>query len=619
MTDLYPLALQLQDKKVLIVGAGKVAHRKLQGLLNTGASITIISPEILPEISAHSKLNQSTITIVTRVFKPSDTKGFHIIYAATNNPSVNQSVVNSTEESQWVNDTANSNNSNFSTPAIIRDKGLVISLSTIEKNPTRAKQLKSVLAEYITNNPEFNPSIKPITQKNVMIAGTNSGAGKTTITLGIMNALKQRGLSVQPFKVGPDYIDTGWHSIATGRSSYNLDAFMLPEETLIARFFHHADKADVNIIEGVMGLFDGYGTDPTFCSSYGAAKLLGVPIILVVDGKAVSTSIAATVKGFQNFQQDTPIIGVIVNRVNSESHYTLLKNAIEQYCHIPVLGRLPNDPLLNLPERHLGLVPKEEGMREDYWRHLAAQVEKYIELDHLLELITQPKPQILELPRPNLNYVGLRIAIAKDEAFHFYYADNLELLTDLGIELISFSPLKDSVLPACNAIYIGGGFPEMFAEPLSMNIQMRSALLQAHQANIPIYAECGGLMYLGKTLITEEQQEYPMVGILEGFSHMTKGLKRFGYTSAIAKVDTLLALKGEILRGHEFHHSEFTTALPAAFTLQKIRDGEVISTWEGGYQVGNTLASYLHVHFYQSPMMLRNWLDRAIKKEGKTT
>ena len=446
-----------------------------------------------------------------------------------------------------------------------------------------------------------------------MFGATHSGAGKTTITLGIMHALTLRGLKVQPYKVGPDYIDTGWHQLATHQASFNLDAFMVPEESLHYLFNKHAKTADINIIEGVMGLYDGYGIDPNYCSSAGLAKSIACPIILVVEGKAVSTSIAATVKGFQLFQPDVPIVGVIVNRVNTDSHYQLLKNAIETYCQIPVLGHLPNLPELVLPERHLGLVPTEEmGDMKVYWQRLAEVVEQFIEVDRIISLSETDEALVIPpMVSDNKKYQGLTMAIAQDAAFHFYYQDNLELLKQLGITLVPFSPLTGITLPSCDLVYLGGGFPEVFATQLAANQSMRQSIMDAHQQGIPIYAECGGLMYLGESLLVDEQT-YPMVGVLAGYSQMSKGLKRFGYCEAKALEDTLLANKGEILRGHEFHHSEFMTSLSCAFDVCKSKDGEIVKQWQGGYQVKNTLASYLHVHFYQNPFMLCHWLDRAV-------
>lgn len=447
-----------------------------------------------------------------------------------------------------------------------------------------------------------------------MFGATHSGAGKTTITLGIMHALTLRGLKVQPYKVGPDYIDTGWHQLATHQASCNLDAFMVPEESLHYLFHTHAQTADINIIEGVMGLYDGYGIDPNYCSSAALAKSLACPIVLVVDGKAVSTSIAATVKGFQTFQPNVPIVGMVINRVNTDSHYQLLKQAIETYCQLPVLGRLPSLAELALPERHLGLVPTGEMTdMQSYWQKLADTVEQYIEIDRIISLSERVEETVVSPKLPDSKkYHGLRMAIAQDAAFHFYYQDNLELLKNLGITLVPFSPLSDKALPDCDLIYLGGGFPEVFAEQLAANQSMRQSIADAHRQLIPIYAECGGLMYLGESLQVNGQV-YPMVGVLTGHSQMSKGLKRFGYCEAKALQNTLLASEGEVLRGHEFHHSEFITSLDCAFDLYKTRDGEIIKTWQGGYQLGNTLASYLHVHFYQNPFMLCRWLDRAVQ------
>ena len=451
--------------------------------------------------------------------------------------------------------------------------------------------------------------------KTVMFGATHSGAGKTTITLGVMHALMRKGLKVQPFKVGPDYIDTGWHKVATEHPSYNLDAFMLSEDTLKYLFSVHARQSDINIIEGVMGLFDGFDNNPDFCSSASLAKMLHCPIILVVDGKSISTSIAATVMGFQKFSSEISIAGVLINRVSSERHYQLLKAAIETYCQIPVLGYLPKQIDLVLPERHLGLVPSAESENiKSYLTQLSDLIERYVDLDKILTLAQSNKVSVTAPTMPDFSpYQGLKMAIAQDRAFHFYYQDNLELLKQIGIELIPFSPLNDQQLPQCDLIYIGGGFPEVFAEKLAENQTMRQSLLMAHQQGTPIYAECGGLMYLGMYLRTLDGLKAEMAGILPGYSEMSKGLKRFGYCEATALQDTLLAKKGQILKGHEFHHSEFFTQLPEVFSLcKKNSQGEIIRQWAGGYQLKNTLGSYTHIHFYQNPALLCLWLDKAL-------
>ncbi|MDX7997768.1 cobyrinate a,c-diamide synthase [Xenorhabdus sp. Reich] len=455
-----------------------------------------------------------------------------------------------------------------------------------------------------------------------VIAGTGSGCGKTTVTLGIMRALMNRQFRVQPFKIGPDYLDGGWHRAVTGIYSRNLDAFMLPESILNGLFNQAMIEKDIAVIEGVMGLYDGYGTDPNYCSSAAMAKQLGCPVILLVDGKAVSTSIAATVMGFQLFDPELNIAGVLINRVNHDSHFQLLKQAIEHYCGIPVLGRIPVMPDITLPSRHLGLIPAQErdNQQSECWSGLAQQIEISVDLDKLLaltQLSLLPKGDIDSLVDPAMGQ-GLTLALAEDEAFHFYYPDNLLLLEKAGVVIKRFSPLHDHQLPECQMIYLGGGYPEIHAPALAGNHSMQAALRQAHQKGIPIYAECGGLMYLGETLTDAEGVRHDMVGLIAGESRMEGRLKRFGYCEATAMCDTPLVAKGETLRGHEFHYSDFISSQPPVFHCVKWRDGavqgvqkEIQKSWSGGYQNGNTLAGYLHIHFAQYPGLLHRWLTMA--------
>lgn len=447
-----------------------------------------------------------------------------------------------------------------------------------------------------------------------VIAGTSSGCGKTTVTLGLLRALIARGLRVQPFKIGPDYLDSGWHSAVSGVTSRNLDAFMLPTATLNGLFNRQMQQADVAVIEGVMGLYDGYGTDPNYCSSAAMAKQLACPVILLVDGKAVSTSIAATVMGFQQFDPSLNIAGVILNRVNSDSHYQLLAEAITRYCGLPVLGRVPVMADVELPSRHLGLVPAQENAPQDArWQQLAKQLEETVNIDHLLALSrlnSLPEGDAPAIPNPALAD-GLTLALAEDEAFNFYYPDNLEMLEQAGVKIQRFSPLHDRALPDCQMVWLGGGYPEVHGAKLAANTRMLESIQHAHQQRIPIYAECGGLMYLGESLTDGDGETHAMCGVLPGHSQMGKRLTRFGYCEATAKQDTLLAKKGETLRGHEFHYSDFNSPLPAALDCCKWRDGVAISRWQGGFQHEATFASYLHVHFAQRPEMLNHWLTLA--------
>lgn len=449
-------------------------------------------------------------------------------------------------------------------------------------------------------------------QHAFILAGTGSGCGKTTVTLGLLTLLQQRGLRVQPYKVGPDYLDTGWHTALCGVASRNLDGFMLPPSTLNALFGEQMQQADIAVIEGVMGLYDGYGTDPNYCSSAAMAKQLGCPVILLVDGKAVSTSIAATVMGFQHFDPSLNIAGVIVNRVNSDSHFQLLKNAIERYCDLPVLGYVPRAKGVSLPERHLGLVTAREALIDSQpWQDFAATLERTLDVDRLLELSVLNTLPPGELPPMAASGEGLTLAVADDEAFNFYYPDNLALLERAGVTLVRFSPLHDAVLPDCQMIWLGGGYPELHARALAANAPMLAQLRAAHERGVAIYAECGGLMYLGSTLEDAQGEVHAMANILPGDSKMGKRLTRFGYCEAQAEQQTLLAAPGEVLRGHEFHYSDFTARLSAAMECRKTRDGVVLQQWQGGWQLGNTFASYLHVHFAQHPAMLNHWFAAA--------
>lgn len=445
--------------------------------------------------------------------------------------------------------------------------------------------------------------------KQFMLAGISSGVGKTTVTLGVLKALSDMGCRVQPYKVGPDYIDTAYHSRITQRPSRNLDSFMIPDEASLAWSYYkwHQD-ADVAVVEGVMGLFDGLGTDKDCASSAAIAKKLGIPVVLIIDGKATSTSAAAMVHGFATFDPDLTIAGVIINRVASQNHYDLIKGAIERYTDVDVLGYFPKNIQVELPSRHLGLIPDVEMEELDQtFRTLGQMTAEHIDLERLLAKTDLPE----ELPANPFtieNNTPLTMAYALDDAFHFYYEDNLDFLRDLQVDLIPFSPLKDKELPQADAYYFGGGFPEIYARELAANSSFRASVLRAHEAGRSIYAECGGLMYLGSQLELEGQS-YPMVGIFEGKSVMTPRLKSFGYCQAETETDSLFGPKGTELRGHEFHHSVFETEEETVLALKKVRDGQVVSSWTGGYQKGRTFASYLHVHFYQKEQLLANWLD----------
>ncbi|WP_276753957.1 cobyrinate a,c-diamide synthase [Limosilactobacillus ingluviei] len=453
--------------------------------------------------------------------------------------------------------------------------------------------------------------------KSFVIAGVTSGAGKTTVTLGILAALSKH-YQIQAYKVGPDYVDTKFHTRITHRPARNLDNFLVPDDqTLQYLFTRDTAQIDLGIVEGVMGLYDGLGTDKDAASTSSIAKQLDLPVVLVVNAKATSTSAAAIVNGFVNFDPQVKFAGVIVNNVMSENHYQLVKGAIERYTPLKVFGYLPKQPAMALPSRQLGLVPDAEIKQVDEKIELIAQeVAAHVDLAGLVAA-ARAVQQMQQLPF-SLPKVQLRLGIAQDDAFNFYYADNLQLLTAVGVELVPFSPLKDQHLPQVDALYLGGGYPEEFAAELTANRAMREAVNAFAAAGGPVYAECGGLMYLGQELLVDGKR-YPMTGVLAGQSVMTKRLKKFGYCLASPRVETILAPQGMQLRGHEFHHSTFTPLdkeLCPTLTMTKVRDGQTVDTWTGGYQVQRTFASYLHVHFYQNPSLLGHLLKQWGAREA---
>lgn len=455
--------------------------------------------------------------------------------------------------------------------------------------------------------------------KKILIAGTSSGVGKTTISMGIMNALRKRGMTVQPYKVGPDYIDPSYHSFITGRDSRNLDSYMLDDEKIKYIFENTSKGADISIIEGVMGLYDGLGTDIDNCTSSYTSKMLKSPVILVIDAKAMSSSAAAMVLGYKNIDENVEIKGVIANNVRTESHYFLVKESIEKYCGIEVIGYLPPNNEISLESRHLGLIPSVElESLQNKLDILSKDIETHIDLDRIIEIAESEEVKSNFDLLENIEKLGLEklaknksIAVAYDKAFNFYYAENIELFKISGLEVKYFSPLKDREVPDANYIYIGGGFPEIYAEELGANKSMLKSILDKHKSNTPIYAECGGLMYLGESLKDSEDKEFKMVGIFKGYSEMSNRLKRFGYCYGIAEKDTVFSSKGDIIKGHEFHHSIFNSTEEPAYTMVKEKNGERVSEWSGGYSKNNTLATYLHMHFYNNLNCLKNFLIRG--------
>lgn len=451
----------------------------------------------------------------------------------------------------------------------------------------------------------------------IMLAGTHSGVGKTTLTTAMLAALTRKGYRVQPYKVGPDYIDPGYHKLATGRSSRNLDPWMLGEEGVKEIFARSAVTGDLSVIEGVMGLYDGSSPINDFGSSAHVAKLIKTPVILVMDVKSMARSAAALALGFLNLDPQVPIAGFLLNKVSGPSHYNLVKKAIESVCNIPIVGYMPRNKEVEMPERHLGLVPTVENAGlGGALEAMVGDLAKTVDLDLLIDIAYKAEPLEANyggviFPNQGLSTPKVKIAYALDEAFNFYYQESLDLLEAYGAQLVPFSPLRDKELPqGIGGIYIGGGFPEMFLEGLSSNKTMVEAIQRAHGQGMPIYAECGGLMYLSKGIVDFEGNLYPMVGIVAGQCKMGQRLAAMGYVTGKALQDNVLVSQGETYRGHEFHYSTIETeeGFPWALELTKNRDG---SSKPEGYAQGNLLASYVHLHFGSNPKLAKNFVIKC--------
>lgn len=475
----------------------------------------------------------------------------------------------------------------------------------------------------------------------IVLAGTHSGVGKTTLATGIMAALSRKGLPIQGYKVGPDYIDPSYHALATGRPSRNLDRWLLGERLL--PLFEKSSEGRWAVVEGVMGLFDGMSGTRGYGSSADVAKLLRAPVILVVDAANMSRSVAALVHGFRTFDPELEVAGVILNRVKSSAQEVLLRDALAE-IKMPILGALPKEEAIRLPERHLGLVPSQEkSFRADFWEELNRIITRYIDLDRILEIMhsstqKEAKVESLEIrteirsekseerrketrePNESLSksFSGLgkksplRLGVAWDEGFSFYYQDALDEAEAVGFEIIPFSPLHDLALPdGLDAVYIGGGFPELHLERLSQNQSFLESLRAFAYSGKTIYAECGGYMYLGHSITDFEGRSFPMVGLIPVEAEMTGRLQGMGYRKGVFARDSFLGSAGSSVHGHEFHYSrvKFQTSDASegsqAFELFK---GENLERMDG-YTKDQILASYLHLNFAGHPELLERWAE----------
>lgn len=441
-----------------------------------------------------------------------------------------------------------------------------------------------------------------------LVAGTHSGCGKTTITLGLLAAFKARGLRIQPFKVGPDFIDPGLHTKIAGTESRNLDGWMLDREWNTGLFQRLLSKADIGLVEGVMGLFDGYEGGAESGSSAEMAKWLDVPAVLVVDARSMARSAAALLYGFTHFDPALKISGVIFNRVGGEAHLAFLKEAVESALPgLPILGGIPRDDEVRIPERHLGLVTADEMGMDQNWRdRLAGLMERHLDLNMLLEKTEYPGPLTADSLISGLPRVDTKplIAVARDAAYCFYYPDNLELLEQAGARLHFFSPVAGESFPTeCAGLYLGGGYPELFAGRISANLPFLEFVRERAAQGMPVYAECGGLMTLGRFIDTVEGERFPMARIFPFGTRMLRRRKALGYTEVLLRRKCLLGSPGAVIRGHEFHYSEIVPpeedCVPQfAYELHK-RKYE--GTRREGYMAGSVLAGYIHLHWGSNP------------------
>ncbi|HWP95265.1 MAG TPA: cobyrinate a,c-diamide synthase [Syntrophomonadaceae bacterium] len=441
----------------------------------------------------------------------------------------------------------------------------------------------------------------------IIVAGVHSGVGKTTISLGLMAALRLQGLKVQAFKVGPDFIDPGLHFHASGSRSHNLDSWMGSAEVVRQVFARNAEPADISIIEGVMGLYDGARGEKIKGSTADIAEILKTPVILVVNVSGMAQSCVALVKGYCDYHPNLKIKGVILNQA-ADFHKTWVKPSLEEELGLQVLGCIPREEAMKMPERHLGLLPAEENEHlEQAIQKMAEIIDGYIDLQGLMRIAeTAPNLDITySMPEKQGQ---LTIGVARDAAFSFYYQDNLDLLQETGAKLVFFSPMKDADLPKVDGLYIGGGFPEMFLDTLNGNHSMLAAIRQAHADSMPIFAECGGYMYLTRRIHDWSGNSWTGVGIVPAEIRMTRKLQALGYVEATALGDSILAGTGDVLRAHEFHYSTIEGLSPEQSALI-LTGGRRMEERTDGYAGGGLFASYLHLHLRSNPLVACHFLN----------
>jgi cobyrinic acid a,c-diamide synthase len=454
-----------------------------------------------------------------------------------------------------------------------------------------------------------------------VVAGTASGVGKTTVALALMAAFRERGYVVQPFKCGPDFLDPGHLGAVCGRAARNLDTWMVDREAVHTIFESASSGADVAIVEGMMGLYDGVSGGSDEGSTAEIAKLLNLPVVLVLDAANSARSIAAVVKGFESFDPVLHFAGSILNGVSSQEHYQMLEAAIREVTTTPLLGRIPKDAAIAIPERHLGLQAIEEQSSDSSTARLAGIARRHLNLDPLLRLSHSP---VTRLSRRSQTQAGpallaepqIRIGVARDKVFSFYYEDNFDLLRESGAEIVFFSPLTDLHLPShLDALYLGGGYPELYADRLSRNVQLGAEIRFFADSGKPVYAECGGLVYLGSSLALLDGTAVPMSGVLPLEFEMTSQLVQFGYVEVEIVAGCLLGAAGTKLRGHSFHCSRLRSRsnLPTVYQVHYSLSGQIELE---GFTYKNVLASYIHLHFRGNPPVPLSFVQAARRMQA---
>jgi len=425
----------------------------------------------------------------------------------------------------------------------------------------------------------------------LVVAGATSGVGKTSITSAIIYGIKKRGYSVQAFKVGPDYIDPSYLSAISGNDTRNLDVWLMGENELVQSFVKNS-ASDISIIEGVMGYYDGFGGKTNYASTHHVASLVKSPTILVLDASKAARSIAATALGFTKFHRNSRIVGIILNKIGSKKHENMCKQALAN-LKVPILGSILKNSE-SMESRHLGLIPvKEQKSLQNKIRKISREISESLDIDKIVQ-ICKNVPQLPKVQQKKFKNPTATVAVALDSSFNFYYHDNLEALRREGAKLKFFSPVSDKKIPKCDLIYIGGGFPEILGQSLERNTTMRNLIKKHAEEGMPIYAECGGLMYLTKS-ISSGKKKYKMVGLFDAETQMTKKMT-LNYTEGRIRSNCLISGPAKF-RAHEFHYSKISNLAKDAKLVYDLNIGEGISGKKDALSEYNTLASYCHLYF----------------------